>query len=228
MNNDFYVEPQDKPARDNFCKKTWILLFIIWVLCLIPIPFSGTIAMVMNFAAFVMAIVVLAKGHVRYGVLQLLSVFILTPVFYFIGVLISAALISHTLDTGNLSKQTLQEAFFNGLNDEVADIYKISGKDKKPKSTVQAPLQKNKQDISLSKPKQQSQEKEKVITWYVAYTKEGAEIRCSDIVKKNDLLMLKTKSGMEIDVHTANILKVVRYRTVGNKTKKSVWNPAKG
>lgn len=228
MENNYYSEPQEKLTRDNFSKKTWILLIIVWVLCLIPIPFTGIIAIVMNFAAFVMAIVALAKGYVRSGVLQLLSVCILTPALYTIGILISAALISQTLDTGNLSKQTLQEEFFKGLNDDVGNIYKIQGNEHAPNISTRDISNSSNPKIPLLKPKQPSQEPEKVITWYIAYTKEGGEIDCTDITKDNSTLKLKTKSGMQINIHHRNVLKVERYQTVGNQTKKSVWTPAKG
>lgn len=228
MDNDFYVEPLDKPPKDNFPKKTWILLAIIWVLCLIPIPFTGTIAIVMNFAALVMAIVVLVKGYVRNGVFQLLSVFILTPAFYAIGIIVGTSLIAHTLNTGNMSKQTPQEAFLDGLNNEVADLYKIVGKDIKSNNVTHSSLNNSKTEASLLKPKQNSQKKEQIITWYLAFTKEGGQIKCTDIVEKSALLILKTKSGVEIEIHKANILKIERYQTVDNKTQKSVWDPAKG
>ena len=94
-------DPHDPPSRDNTPQKTWILLAIVWVLCLLPIPFTTIIAAVLNFAALILAITVLVRGYTKNGILQLLSVFLLTPIFFVSGIFISAAWVSHTLDSYN-------------------------------------------------------------------------------------------------------------------------------
>jgi len=228
MDNDFFYEdPLDTPTRDNTPQKTWILLAIVWLLCLLPIPFTTITAAVLNFAALIMAITVLVRGYIRHGILQLLSVFLLTPAFFVSGIFISAVWISHTLDTGTLSRQTLQEAVVGGLNDEAARLYKIAGKDNKSDNILQDSLNSIKQDIPKLIPGQSSQEKEQIITLYVAHTRDGGKISCLDIVNKGNILTLKTKSGMDIEIPKDSILKIERYQTVGGKTKKAVWNPAK-
>lgn len=102
-------EQEGKSPQDKFIKKTWLLLLIVWILCLVPIPFTGPIAIVINFAALIMSIIVLARGKTKQGVALLLSVFILTPTFYVLGVLISASLITHSIDTNSLSGERIKK-----------------------------------------------------------------------------------------------------------------------
>jgi hypothetical protein len=69
-------------------KATWILLAVAWVLFAIPFPGTGVIGWIVNFAAFIMAIVVMVKGRVASGVIQLICSIIVSPIIYFICVMV--------------------------------------------------------------------------------------------------------------------------------------------
>ena len=75
-------------------KETWITLGIVWVLCLIPFPFTGLAGLAVNIAAFVMAIIVMSKGGTFIGIVQLLCTIIISPTIYFIGLALFAMMAS--------------------------------------------------------------------------------------------------------------------------------------
>jgi predicted metal-binding membrane protein len=66
-------------------KAGWICLIVAWALFLIPIPGLGIIGWVLNLAAFIISIIVMVKGRVAAGVAQMVCVFTVSPVMYFIG-----------------------------------------------------------------------------------------------------------------------------------------------
>ena len=72
--------PQVPPVKAG-----WICLFVAWLLFLIPIPGVGLIGWVLNLAAFVISIIVMVKGRVGAGVVQMVCTFAVSPVIYFIG-----------------------------------------------------------------------------------------------------------------------------------------------
>lgn len=72
----------------------WICLGIAWVALLAPIPGTGFVGWPLNLVAIILAIISLSKGKTLPGVLQLVGGLILSPIFYFIGVVIMAALIA--------------------------------------------------------------------------------------------------------------------------------------
>jgi hypothetical protein len=82
------TDTQKPPVRAG-----WICLVIAWILFLIPIPGLGLIGWVLNFAAFIISIVVIVKGRVAAGVVQMVCVFIVSPLIYFIGLGILAHLL---------------------------------------------------------------------------------------------------------------------------------------
>lgn len=63
----------------------WICLIIAWLLFLIPIPGLGLIGWALNLAAFIISIIVMVKGRVAAGVVQMVCVFTISPIIYFVG-----------------------------------------------------------------------------------------------------------------------------------------------
>lgn len=66
----------------------WITLGITWLLFLIPFPGLGLLGWVGNLVALVLSIVVLAKGETAHGVAQLVCSLIVSPIVYFIGLVL--------------------------------------------------------------------------------------------------------------------------------------------
>lgn len=83
-----------KPAP---IKATWITLVIAWVLFLLPIPGVGLfVGGTLNLVAFILAIVVMARGRTVGGLIPLLSSLILSPIIYFIGLAIFGVAVSNS------------------------------------------------------------------------------------------------------------------------------------
>ncbi|SOD53643.1 tRNA_anti-like [Pseudoxanthomonas wuyuanensis] len=84
------VTSQD--SRTAPVKATWICLAIAWLLFLIPIPGAGLfVGWPLNLVAFILAIVVMARGKTVGGLLPLLASIIVSPIVYFIGLAIFGA-----------------------------------------------------------------------------------------------------------------------------------------
>jgi hypothetical protein len=66
----------------------WITLGITWLLFLIPFPGLGLLGWVGNLVALVLSIVVLAKGETAHGVGQLVCSLVVSPIVYFIGLVL--------------------------------------------------------------------------------------------------------------------------------------------
>ena len=66
----------------------WITLGITWLLFLIPFPGLGLLGWVGNLVALVLSIVVLAKGETGHGVAQLVCSLLISPLVYFIGLVL--------------------------------------------------------------------------------------------------------------------------------------------
>lgn len=76
-------------------KAAWICLAIAWICFLIPIPGIGLfLGWPLNLVAFILAIVAMSKGGAKKGLFQLLASLIGSPIIYFIGVGILAAVVS--------------------------------------------------------------------------------------------------------------------------------------
>lgn len=223
-----WFEQEEKPPKDKFIKKTWILLSIVWVLCLVPIPFTSLIAIVINLAALIMAIVVLVRGETKHGVGLLLSVLVLTPILYLFGALIFASLITNSINPNNLSRDRITKEINNNINKELSTLYNIGNKEKK---TINDPSHTTKpysHKPRLFSNKSDTSQNEKIKTYYITYTKEGGEVRCNDVKLKNQTITLKTKSGVTIEIDKSQVDRIERYQTANRKTKKSTWSPAKG
>jgi len=63
-------------------KSTWVVLLIAWVMFLLPIPFSGIfIGWPLNLVAFILSIVVMAKGRTQSGIILLLLTLVASPLW---------------------------------------------------------------------------------------------------------------------------------------------------
>jgi hypothetical protein len=83
------------PTRTAPVKATWICLVIAWVLFLIPLPGLGLfVGWPLNLVAFILAIVVMARGKTAGGLIPLLASIIVSPIVYFIGLAIFGAAVS--------------------------------------------------------------------------------------------------------------------------------------
>lgn len=84
----------NKPAP---VKATWICLAIAWLLFIIPIPGVGLfVGWPLNLVAFILAIVVMARGRTAGGLIPLLASIIVSPVVYFIGLAVFGAALGGT------------------------------------------------------------------------------------------------------------------------------------
>ena len=73
-------------------KATWICLIIAWVLFLIPLPGAGLfVGWPLNLVAFILAIVVMARGKTAGGLIPLLASIIVSPIVYFVGLAVLGA-----------------------------------------------------------------------------------------------------------------------------------------
>lgn len=69
-------------------RAAWALLFITWICFLIPIPGLGLVGWPLNLAAFILAIVAMAKGGAMKGLFQLICSLVASPLVYFVGLAI--------------------------------------------------------------------------------------------------------------------------------------------
>jgi len=73
-------------ASSGPLRATWICLALGWLFFLLPLPgLSISVGSSMCFVAFILSIVVLAKGNTSGGLATLLLTIIASPVVYFIG-----------------------------------------------------------------------------------------------------------------------------------------------
>lgn len=71
----------------------WVLLGVTWLLFLIPFPGLGILGWVSNLAAFIVAIIVMSKDEVAHGVGQLVCSLLVSPIVYFIGLVLFVGLL---------------------------------------------------------------------------------------------------------------------------------------
>ncbi len=81
-------EAAPAPAPKNApVKATWVCLIVAWVLFLLPLPGVGLfVGWPLNLVAFILAIVVMARGSTSKGLIPLLASLVVSPIVYFIGV----------------------------------------------------------------------------------------------------------------------------------------------
>jgi hypothetical protein len=84
-----------QPHKAAPIKATWVCLIVAWVLFLIPIPGAGLfVGWPLNLVAFILAIVVMARGFTGKGLIPLLASLVVSPIVYFIGIAVLAGAIS--------------------------------------------------------------------------------------------------------------------------------------
>jgi hypothetical protein len=66
----------------------WVLLGVTWLLFLIPFPGLGILGWMTNLVAFIVAIIVITKDEVAHGVGQLVCSLVVSPIVYFIGLVL--------------------------------------------------------------------------------------------------------------------------------------------
>lgn len=72
----------------------WLMLGIAWLCFLIPFPGLGiVVGWPLNLVAFILAVVAMAKGGAGKGIVQLLLSLIVSPLVYFVGVVVFAGAI---------------------------------------------------------------------------------------------------------------------------------------
>lgn len=75
-----FIEAQKPPVKAG-----WTCLIIAWACFLIPVPGLGIIGWALNVAAIVISIIVMVKGRVGIGVVQLVCALVVSPLLYFVG-----------------------------------------------------------------------------------------------------------------------------------------------
>lgn len=89
-------------TRSAPVKATWVCLILAWVLFLVPLPGLGMfIGWPLNLVAFILAIVVMARGFTGKGLLPLIASLIVSPIVYFIGLAIFGAALSGASKAAN-------------------------------------------------------------------------------------------------------------------------------
>lgn len=89
MSNIESNQPKSAPI-----KASWICLVIAWVLFLVPVPGAGLfVGWPLNLVAFILAIVVMARGRTVPGLIPLISSLVVSPIVYFIGLAIFTAFV---------------------------------------------------------------------------------------------------------------------------------------
>ena len=71
----------------------WLTLGAAWLLFLIPFPGLGIVGWVANLAAFILAIIVMSKGETAQGIGQLVCSLVVSPIVYFIGLVLFVGLL---------------------------------------------------------------------------------------------------------------------------------------
>ncbi len=70
----------------------WVVLFVGWVIILIPLPLTGIAGTVVaGTGGMVLAVVNIVRGAVAVGILQLMCAVLVTPIVYLIGLFIFGA-----------------------------------------------------------------------------------------------------------------------------------------
>lgn len=93
-------------------KAAVICLVLAWVFALLPIPFISMMGMVvMNIAAFILAIICMSKSAVKPGVGVLAGSLVGTPIMYFVGLgLMSVGVANALVDHSKVAAQVQRSA----------------------------------------------------------------------------------------------------------------------
>jgi hypothetical protein len=86
--------PEGSTDRNTAGTAAWICLAIAWVTFLVPIPGIGLfIGWPLNLVAFVLAIVAMSSRGTNAGLWQLLASLVVSPIVYFVGLIVLAGFI---------------------------------------------------------------------------------------------------------------------------------------
>lgn len=115
------------PQRNAPVKATWVCLIVAWVLFLIPIPGSGFIGWPINLVAFILAIVVMARGYTTKGLIPLIASLVVSPIVYFVGVsLLAGAALSGAAQLDAAQRAAKEQAAETAQASPAADAIKIT------------------------------------------------------------------------------------------------------
>lgn len=116
------VAASQRPAP---VKAAWICLIIAWLLFLIPLPGAGLfVGWPINLVAFILAIVVMARGYTSKGLIPLLASIVVSPIVYFVGVsLLAGAVLSGAAQLDTAQRTAKEQA---AATAQAADAIKIT------------------------------------------------------------------------------------------------------
>ncbi|MDH3347905.1 MAG: hypothetical protein OEM02_07380 [Desulfobulbaceae bacterium] len=195
---------------DVMIQNTWILLVIAWVIYLIPIPGTSYIASVLVLGGFIMTVVTLAKGKTQQGIIQLLSIFLITPIFCFLGMIIFWTFVNKSIELNSINSKSIQNAVIKDYNREINKIKKLEHKVYQPR---------------ITKNIKKDEKKDIVYLKYIVHLKDGGKVECSKLDRKGDSIKLTSQSGLLMDVDLFKVEKIEKFETVNNKTNISSWTP---
>ena len=89
----FIQQEQKAPVKAG-----WILLITCWLCYLVPIPGLGLLGMALNFAAFVVSIVVITRGKTGMGIVLLAGSVLFSTVIYFVGLAVFAGAVNEVMN----------------------------------------------------------------------------------------------------------------------------------
>jgi|GEM_PF-2034506 len=209
-------DPTKRPRKikqkhaDNFIKNTWLLLFTAWFVYLIPFPGTSYIASVITLGALVMTIVTLAGGKTQQGIVQLLATFIVSPIFYFIGMLIFWTFVTNSISPNNITTKEIRNVAVKDYNRKINKLTnkKHVDNETKPISSIKS---QEKKDIVYLK--------------YIIHLNNGGKIDCESMKRQGDYIIIKNKSGVLMDIDISQVEKIERFETINNKTNISSWKP---
>jgi len=117
------MNEQANTGKNSAGMAAWICVAIAWVCFLVPIPGIGLfIGWPLNFVAFILAIVAMAKRGALSGLFQLLATLIVSPVLYFIGLAVFAAMIGSIEQTTQDVTGQSPTAVFSGTTGTGAPV----------------------------------------------------------------------------------------------------------
>jgi len=221
------MEENFKSRTDRIVLNTWILLLIIWTICLIPVPGTSYVAWVLNFGALVMTIVNLVRGWTRQGLLQLLGVFVVTPIFDVLGMIVFLTFVSHAVDPHHMTAKSLSDAVISNYETEINKynglVYKEFQAGKK------AVLQGKEKVVEKITPESQEKEQQKPVVYskYLVYLKNGGKLDSASVSRHDTSLKLKSVAGVVIDIDVSKVEKIVKVETINNKTSVTSLEPGK-
>jgi hypothetical protein len=99
------------PESNKAATAAWVCLAIAWVTFLVPIPGIGLfVGWPLNLVAFILAIVAMSKRGTMAGLFQLLASLLVSPVVYFVGIVILAGSMAAASDDASVSMSAAEEA----------------------------------------------------------------------------------------------------------------------